>query len=347
MIRSRTVESARMPTRFAWIAALAFAALVGRDAQAGPTLESIRARGHLSCGVSADAPGLSRLAATGRYDGFEADLCRAVAAAIFGDAETARFRPLATKRQFLADPEIDLVFRGLTWTFARETDGSGVRFGPVVLYDGQAFLVGKRLGVAHLDQLRGRRVCVEGGNHFQARLQRTDRERGLALVAVPFDSLAAAEAAFFTGACDALTADATELAAALIARPASADAYVILPERISKEPLAPLMRRGDEEFFDIVRWTTFALIEAEELGITSANAARASDSDDRRIRAFVTAESKRLGLRPGWTKAVIRSVGNYGEVYDRALGGRGPARLARGLNALWTRGGLLYAPPFR
>jgi general L-amino acid transport system substrate-binding protein len=333
-----------MPTRTAWIAALALAAVIGRDAEAGSTLDSIRARGYLTCGVSADAPGLSRRDAVGRYEGFEADLCRAVAAAIFGVPDAARFRPLATKRQFLADPEVDLVFHGLTWTFARETDGSGVRFGPVVLYDGQAFLVRKRIGVERLDQLRGRTVCVEGGNHFQASLERVDRERGLALDAVPFGTLAAAEAAFFSGACDAVTADATELAAALIARSSNADAYVILPERISKEPLAPLMRRGDEELFDVVRWTVFALIEAEELGITSANVDEGGG--DRRIGAFLAAGSERLGLPQGWTAAVIRGVGNYGEAYERALGRKSAAHLVRGLNELWTRGGLHYAPPF-
>lgn len=336
-----------MPIRFAWILAVALMAMMSADADAGPTLDAVRSRGHLTCGVSADAAGLSRRDERGRYEGFEADLCRAIAAAIFGDAAKTQFRPVDTVRSFLADPEIDLVFHGLTWTFARETGIGGVRFGPVVLYDGQAFLTGKRLGAKTINQLLGRTVCVKSDSDFQTNLERAYRERRIALKAIPFGGLAEAEAAFFAGRCDVFTADATELAAALIARKPNSDAYVILPDRISKEPLAPLMRRDDEDLFDIVRWTIFALMEAEELGVTRANVDRISGDDDRRVRSFAAAHSDHLGLAPGWTAAVVRSVGNYGELYERSLGQASAARLERGLNDLWSRGGLLYAPPFQ
>jgi general L-amino acid transport system substrate-binding protein len=336
-----------MPIRSAWILAVAALAVVGADARAGETLDAVRGRGHLTCGVSADAAGLSRRDERGRYNGFEADLCRAVAAAVFGDAAKAQFRAVDTVGSFLADPEIDLVFHGLTWTFSRETGGTGVRFGPVVLYDGQAFMARQRLGAESLSRLRGRTVCVESGGEFAANLERAYGERGMALAAVPFGSLAEAEAAFFAGNCDVLTADSTELAAALIARAPGPDAYVILPDRISREPLAPLLRRGDEDLFDLVRWTIFALLDAEELGVTAASADRMGASEDRRVRGFAAAHSDRLGLPRGWTAAVVRSVGNYGELYERTLGEGSAARLARGQNELWSRGGLLYAPPFR
>lgn len=335
-----------MPNRFAWIVALASIAMMGVDAHAGPTLDAVRSRGHLTCGVSGDAAGLSLRDGRGRYVGFEADMCRAVAAAIFGVADKTEFRPVDTVERFLADADIDLVFHGLTWTFARET-GAGVRFGPVVLYDGQAFLTSKRLGAKTMGQLLGRTVCVKRDSDFQVNLERAYRERKMVLKAVPLGSLAEAEAAFFAGRCDVFTADATELATALIARTPNPESYLILPDRISKEPLAPVMRRDDEEFFDVVRWAIFTLMEAEELGVTTMNVDRMDASDDRRVRNFAAAASDRLGLASGWTAAVVRSIGNYGEVYDRTLGEGSSARLDRGLNDLWSRGGLLYAPPFR
>lgn len=333
-----------MPNHLAWIAAAVAAASIALDAHAGPTLDTVRSRGHLICGVSTDAAGLSRRDGRGRYEGFEADMCRAVAAAIFGVADGTEFRPVDTVERFLADADVDLVFHGLTWTFAREAD---VRFGPVVLYDGQAFLVSKRLGAKTLGQLLGRTVCVRRDSDFQVNLERAYRDRRMVLKAVPLDSLAEAEAAFFAGRCDVFTADATELATALIARTPNPESYLILPDRISKEPLAPVLRRGDEEFFDVVRWAVFSLIEAEELGITTMNVDAIGASDDRRIRNFAAAASDRLGLAPGWTAAVVRAVGNYGEVYERTLGEGSAARLGRSQNELWSHGGLLYPPPFR
>jgi general L-amino acid transport system substrate-binding protein len=335
-----------MPIRFIGMLAVVLFAAIGIEARAGERLDTIRERGYLTCGVSADAPGLSRRDARGRYNGFEADVCRAVATAIFGSADNTEFRAIDTIRNFLADPGIDLVLHGLTWTFARETE-SGVRFGPVVLYDGQTFLVNGKLGIKNLRQLSGRTVCVQGGSNFYGNLQRAYRERRMVLKAMALKTFAAAEEAFFAGRCDAFTADATELAAALIGRAPNPDDYAILPDRISKEPLAPLLRRGDEEFFDIVRWTFFALVEAEELGVTARNVDRIKAGDDAQVRDFLSTSSTPLGLGPGWAAAVVRGVGNYGEMFERNLGGGSAARLDRGLNGLWSRGGLLYAPPLR
>jgi general L-amino acid transport system substrate-binding protein len=311
---------------------------------AGTTLDAVRARGHLTCGIAGNQPGLSSMDANGSAVGFEADVCRAVAAAIFGTADRTAFRTLGTIRDFLPSRDVDLVVHGLTWTFARETE-LGVRFGPVMLYDGQAVLARASLGARRLEDLAGRAVCARTGGDTVANLQRTFAARGIALDVHTQATRAAAEESLFASRCDALSADATELAAALLTHSDRSGDYVILPERLSKEPLAPLLRRGDDEFFDVVRWAVFALIEAEDLGIS----ARTADSagDDPPVRDFRAAASERLGLAPGWTTAVVRAVGNYGEVYDRNLGRGSPARMARGANELWRNGGLMFAPPFR
>ncbi|HTI87116.1 MAG TPA: transporter substrate-binding domain-containing protein [Alphaproteobacteria bacterium] len=325
------------------ILTVAALAVVACASHAGTTLDAVRARGHLTCGIAGDQPGLSRIDASGSVTGIEADVCRAVAAAIFGTGERIEFRRLGTVRDFLGASDIDLVVHGLTWTFARETE-LGVRFGPVTLYDGQALLV--RASVKSFDDLVGRRVCARTyPGEIIGNLQRAFAARGLALAVDAQPTRAAAEDAFFAGGCDALSADATELAAALLIRPHRLEEYGVLPERLSKEPLAPLMRRGDDEFFDVVRWTVFALIDAEELGITARTAE--SSRDDPRAREFRAAASKRLGLRAGWTLDVVRAVGNYGEIYDRNLGEGSAARMPRGANDLWRNGGLMYAPPVR
>jgi general L-amino acid transport system substrate-binding protein len=324
------------------LAAVASAAIASKG-WAGTTLDAVRARGHLTCGIAGDQPGLSRIDASGSVTGFEADICRAVAAAILGTGERVEFRKLGTIRDFLGASDVDLVVHGLTWTFARETE-LGVRFGPVTLYDGQALLV--RGGATSLDDVAGHRVCARTSpGEIIRNLQRTFAGRSIALDVHAHTTRAAAEDAFFGGGCDVLSADASELAAALLTRSHVADEFAVLPERLSKEPLAPLMRRGDDDFFDVVRWTVFALIDAEELGITgrTADASR----DDPRRRDFRAAASERLGLRAGWTLDVVRAVGNYGEVYDRNLGRDSAAHMPRGANDLWRNGGLMYAPPIR
>ena len=335
-----------MSVRLAWCLVAVFITGFAVDAEAGAALDSIRDRDRLICGVSADAPGLSRRDAQGRYRGFEADMCRAVAAAVLGSAEKVEFRSIDTIQNLIADPDIDIVFHGLTWTFARES-GLNMRFGPVVFYDGQSFLVKRRLGAKTLGQLLGRTVCVQGDSDFMLNLQRAYRDRKMVLKAKPFKTLKAAEEGFFSGECDVLTADATELAAILIGGAPNPDDFMILPDRISKEPLAPLTRRDDDDFFDVVQWTVFALVNAEELGVTAMNVEGMKGSDDPRVRNFLAASSDRAGLKVGWTSALIRAIGNYGEIYDHNFGDMSAAKLDRSLNDQWTRGGLMLAPPFK
>ena len=273
-------------------------------------------------------------------------MCRAIAAAVLGSAEKVEFHSIDTIQNLIADPDIDIVFHGLTWTFARES-GLDVRFGPIVFYDGQSFLVKRKLSAKNLGQLLGRTVCVQGDSDFLLTLQRTYRERKMVLKAKPFKSLKMAEEGFFAGECDVLTADATELAAILIGRTPNPDDFMILPDRISKEPLAPLLRRDDEDFFDVVRWTFFALVGAEELGVTSMNVEQMKSSDDPRVRNLLAVSSERAGLAVGWTGIVLHEIGNYGEIYNHNFGDMSPAKLDRSLNDQWTRRGLMLAPPFR
>jgi len=319
--------------------------LAGGRVEAGERLDTIKARGFLTCGVGADVPGFSQRIERGAWRGFDVDLCEAMGAAIFGAPGKVAFKPIDTLETFLRDKDIDVVLRGLSWTFGREVAGQ-LRFGPVVLYDGQAFLVPKKLNLAAADALSGKTICVSTDAEFLTGLRTYFRQRSLILRAVIKDKRAQASDAFFAGQCEAMSADASELAEALIGKAARADDYVILPERISKEPLAPLLRKGDDQFFDIVSWAMFALIDAEELGIEASNVERMRSSDDPDKRAFFASPPVGSnGFSASWTFAIIKSVGNYGEIYQRNLGG--PAKLQRGFNRLWTGGGLLYAPPIR
>jgi general L-amino acid transport system substrate-binding protein len=335
-----------MSVRLVWCLVAVFIVGVAGEAKAGAALDAIRDRDHLICGVSADAPGLSRRDGQGHYRGFETDMCRAVAAAIVGSAEKVEFRSIDTIQNLIADPDIDIVFHGLTWTFARES-GLDMRFGPIVFYDGQSFLVKRKLGAKNLGQLLGRTVCVQGDSDFLLTLQRAYRERKMVLKAKPYKTLKAAEEGFFSGECDVLTADATELAAVMLTGTPNPEDYLILPDRISKEPLAPLTRRDDDDLFDVVQWTFFALVNAEELGVASMNIDEMKGSDDPRVRNFLAASSERAGLKVGWTGALIRAIGNYGEIYDHNFGDMSQVKLDRSLNDLWTRGGLMLAPPFK
>jgi general L-amino acid transport system substrate-binding protein len=316
-------------------------------AAAAERLDAIKSRGFLTCGVGANVPGFSTRETSGAWHGFDVDICKAVAAGIFGDATKLRFKPIDTLVNFAADREIDLVLRGLTWTSGREISG-GLRFGPIILYDGQGFLVPKKLNITSPDALSGKSICVSTDAGFLTGLRVYFRNRNLTLKAVVKDRRAQAADAFFAGACDAMSADASELAEAVIEKAPHPEDYVILTQQITKEPLAPLLRKGDDQFFDAVRWSIFALINAEELGVTSANLERMRGSDDPDLKFFIaTAPQGTQGLNPGWTTAIVKAVGNYGEIYDRNLGEASRAKLPRGLSRLWTQGGLLYAPPIR
>jgi general L-amino acid transport system substrate-binding protein len=321
--------------------------LLAGGAEAGERLDAIKQRGFLTCGVGANVPGFSQQGANGAWRGFDVDICKAVAAAIFGDAAKIVFKPIDTVENFLKTPDIDLVLRGLTQTFGREVAGA-LRFGPIVLYDGQGFLVPKKLGIGNPDMLSGKNICVSTDAGFLTGLRSYFRKRNLTLKAVVKTRRAEAEDAFFAGECEAMTADASELAEALIGEAPHPDDFIILPQQISKEPLAPLLRKGDDQFFDVVRWAIFASIDAEELGVNSANIARMRTSDDPDIKLFLAAPPMGAsGLHAAWTYAILRDVGNYGEIYERNLGAKSAAKLPRGLSRLWTEGGMLYAPPIR
>ncbi len=315
-------------------------------ASAGPRLDAIKARGVLNCGVAVAEPGMSR-AERGNYIGFEPDLCRAVAIAIFGTPKIA-FKPVTTAQTFLQSNDIDIVFRGLTSSFRREA-GTDIRFGPIYLYDGQTFLVRSKMGARTVAQLSRRSICVSSDMYadFMPALQLHFHDRNLVLNAKSVQTRAEAERLFFAGSCDAVTADASELASAVIAHGGSAGEFSIFADHITKEPLAPLLRKGDDQFFDIVRWSLHALVAAEELGITqsSADTARAAATPD--IQAFFAPPPQASGLAAGWSYAIVKQLGNYGEVFERHLGAGTAARLPRGLNRLGTQGGLLYAPPIR
>jgi general L-amino acid transport system substrate-binding protein len=329
-------------------AGLAFClSLCAGGADAGARLDSIKAKGVLTCGLGDNVAGFSQHDAGKDWRGFDVDLCRAIAAAILGDPAKAAFRPIDTLPRFLQSPDIDVVFRGLTWTFGREAQ-SNVRFGPIVFYDGQTFLVPKRLNVETPEQLSGKLICVSTDVEFMTQLQAYFRARNLTLRTLATARRPEAEDAFFAGQCDAMAADASELAEAVIAKAPQPDDYTILAQQITKEPLAPFMRDDDPQFFDAVRWAIFTLINAEELGITSANVDEMRMSENIEVRRFFAPPPPgTASVGRTWTYDIIKSVGNYGEIYERHLGAKSRARLARGLNRLWTQGGLMYAPPNR
>ena len=336
-----------MIVRVVW-AALIFAVMLAvAPAMAGERFDSIRQKGFLTCGVGADVPGFSRRRPDGQWIGFDVDICRAIGAAIFGTPGKVVFRQIDTLQTFLREPGIDLVLRGLTWTSGRETQGT-LRFGPIILYDGQAFLVPKKLNITKPEDLSGRPICVSTDAAFVAGLRNYFREHKLTLKAIVKDHRADSEAALFAGQCDAMTADASELAEALIGRANRPQDYLILPQQISKEPLAPLLRKGDDELFDAVRWAIFALIDAEELGITRANLSSMQSRGDPDGKAFFAAtKTWDHELASGWAAAAVRVAGNYGEIFARNLGSQSKARLERGLSKSWVDGGLMYAPPIR
>ena len=315
-------------------------------ADAGQRLDAIKARDAVTCGLGDNVAGFSRHDAGKNWIGFDVDLCRAIAAAVLGDPAKAAFRPIDVLPRFLQSQDIDVVLRGLTWTFGREIR-SDVRFGPIVLYDGQTFLVPKRLNVQTPEQLSGKLICVSTDVEFMTQLQAYFRARNLTLRTLATALRPEAEDAFFAGQCDAMAADASELAEAVIAKAKQADDFAILPQQITKEPLAPFMRNDDPQFFDAVRWTIFALINAEELGITRANVDQMRMSDNIEVRRFFAAPPAGASVVPGWTYNIVKAVGNYGEIYERHLGTGSRAKLARGMNRLWKDGGLMYAPPIR
>lgn len=320
-------------------------------ALAGPTLDKVMNSSLLTCGVSTGLAGFSMADREGRYTGLDVDTCRAIAAAVLGDATKTRFVPATAEQRFtlLQSGEIDVLTRNTTWTLTREAD-LGFVFAPPTYFDGQGFMVAKKSGVKSARELDGATVCVQSGTTTELNLADYFRTNKMTVKPLVIEKLDEAENAFYADRCDAFTADRSGLAGSRAGKASNPDDYVILPEVISKEPLAPAVRQGDDEWFDIVKWTVFAMIEAEEKGVTSANVDDMKKSDDpeiQRMLGVVPGMGKSLHLNDSWAYNIIKQVGNYGEVFERNVGKDSALKLERGLNALWTQGGLMYAMPIR
>ncbi|MGH1331165.1 MAG: amino acid ABC transporter substrate-binding protein [Paracoccaceae bacterium] len=332
------------------LGALTVAGLAAGAASAA-TLDDVKARGKLNCGVSTGLAGFSAPDANGEWEGFDVDVCRAVAAAIFGDAKAVDFTPLTTQTRFtaLSSGEVDLLARNTTWTFSRDVDLK-LEFIGVNYYDGQGFMVPKGLGVSSAKELDGATVCIQTGTTTELNLADYFGSNNISYEPVPVETNAESQQQYLAGACDVFTTDASGLAATRATFENPGD-HVVLPEIISKEPLGPAVRHGDSEWADIARWTLNAMITAEELGVTSANVAElANGSDNPEVDRLLGTEGnlgEMLGLSADWAKNVIMAVGNYGESFERNIGESTPIGIARGLNGQWKDGGLLYSPPFR
>jgi len=325
--------------------------LTTAKAQAKSRLQIIQQRGVLTCGVFPYVAGFAEIDHDGRYVGFDVDICRALSAAIFGTPDKVQYVDAPSVDKFLHSRNIDIVSRRLTWELRREAP-LGLLFGPVMFYDGQGFLVAKKRGVEAIRQLSGVPLCVAAGSFFESNVSAYFRANGLTLQKALVDSpheFGEIGEALATGRCDAYTADITELGAIRSKMPRPGD-FEILAGQISKEPLAQLVRQDDAQFFDILRWTVSALIAAEELGINSTNVNEMRSSDDVAVQLFlgvIPGNGKALGLEENWAYNVIKGVGNYGEIFEKNVGRDSPIGLDRGLNRLWTSGGLMYAPPVR
>ncbi len=332
-------------------AGAALAVVVAGPASAGVTFDAVKQRGVLHCGVNNGLPGFGAPDDKGNWSGLDVDFCRALAAAVFGDATKVKYTPLTAKERFTAlqSGEVDLLARNTTWTLSRDT-GLGFDFIGVNYYDGQGFMVRESLGVKSALELSGAAVCVQTGTTTELNLTDYFRANNMELKPVVFEKSEESVAAYDEGRCDAFTTDASGLAAerSVLKNPAE---HVILPEIISKEPLGPVVRHGDNEWEDIVRWTLNAMIVAEEFGITSENVdkvkAESANPEVRRMLGVEGDMAQQLKLNPDWAYNIIKQVGNYGESFERNVGEKTPLRLARGLNQLWSKGGLLYAPPIR
>jgi general L-amino acid transport system substrate-binding protein len=331
-------------------AVLALPALAQSTAAPGPTLTAVRAKGAIDCGAHPGAPGFGVMDSRGVYTGLEADTCRAIAAAVLGDASKVRWVVVtsAARLPALQSGQIDVLPRTTTWTQSRDT-ANGLNFTAVNFYDGQGFLVRRSSGVTRAAQLDGATFCVTSGTTNELNLADWARSNRITIRPVVFEQNDETRIAYQSGRCDVFTTDASQLAGIRSALPVPND-HVVLPDIISKEPLAVAVRHGDDQWFDIVRWTIFALIEAEELGVTQANVDEMLRSERPEIRRLLGVSGDHgpfMGIDRRWAYNAIKAVGNYGEIFERHLGRNTPIGLPRGINDLWTRGGLMYAPPIR
>ncbi|MBK0393007.1 amino acid ABC transporter substrate-binding protein [Ramlibacter algicola] len=334
-----------------WLLAASFA-FGAHAAWAGKTLDGIKSKGQLACGVSSGVAGFSQADGSGRWSGLDVDYCRALAAAILGDANKVRFVPLVSQQRFAAiqSGEVDILARNTTWTLTRDAS-LGLHFVGILYIDGQGFMVPAKSKVKSARQLKNTTVCVQSGTTTEKNLSEFSRANNLNLRPVVFEKFEAANAAYFSGRCAAYTTDASGLASVRNKEAKTPADHVILPELISKEPLGPAVRRGDDEFFTIARWVLFGLQEAEELGVTQANVEamqkKARDPQVGRLLGTTEDMGKLLGLDKDWLARAVKATGNYGEIFERNVGPKSPLGLPRGSNNLWTKGGLVYAPPVR
>lgn len=331
------------------IAAVGLVAAAGAT-QAEGTLDSVKKKGFVQCGVSTGLPGFSNPDAKGKWQGLDVDVCRSVAAAVLGDQSKVKYIPLTAKERFTAlqSGEIDILSRNTTWTQTRDTS-LGLNFAGVNYYDGQGFLVTKGLGVKSAKELDGAAVCIQSGTTSELNLADYFRLHGMKYKAVVFDTSDQTVKGFEANRCDVLTSDQSQLYALRIKLAKPGDA-IVLPEVISKEPLGPVVRQGDDAWFNVVKWSLSAAVNAEEMGITSANVDEMKKSKNPSIGRLLGADGglgKNLGLSEDWAFNIVKQVGNYGEQFDRNVGKDSPLKIARGINALWNAGGIMYAPPVR
>jgi general L-amino acid transport system substrate-binding protein len=334
-------------------AGIAAATLLGAagTAQAGKDLDAIKARGQLICGVNTGVAGFAQADSQGKWVGLDVDVCRAVAAALFGDSEKVKYVPTTAQQRFTAlqSGEVDVLARTTTVTLTRDT-ALGLDFTAVNYYDGQGFMVNKKLGVKSAKELNGATVCVQPGTTTELNLADYFRANKMTFKPVVIEKVEEVRAAFFSGRCDVYTTDASGLYSTRAANAPNPDDYIVLPEIISKEPLAPAVRHGDNQFADIVRWSQYAMLEAEEYGISSKTVDEMLKSDNpsiKRILGVTPGMGKALGVDEAWVVNIVKQVGNYGESFERNVGMGSPLKIDRGLNKLWTQGGIQYAPPIR
>jgi general L-amino acid transport system substrate-binding protein len=337
-----------MRSHFAWLAGVAFSAMAVFSANAG-TLDKVKARGQLICGANPGLAGFGLPDDQGVFKGLDVDECKAIAAAIFNDPNKVKYLPINAKDRptILAAGEIDVLIRNTTWTLSRQT--AGMFFTGINFYDGQGFMVRKKLGVESALKLDGASICVQQGTTTELNLADYFRANNIKFEPVVFATDEEATKAYDSGRCDAYTTDASGLYSERL-KMSNPDDHIVLPEIISKEPLGPSVRKDDVAWFQIVQWTHYALITAEELGVTQANVDEKLKSDNPAIRRLLGVEGsygEGLGLTNDWAYRIIKAVGNYGEIFERNVGQGSPIKIARGLNALWNKGGLQYAPPIR
>ncbi len=334
------------------VSAAVSVAVLGMAATAASaaTLDDVKAKGFVQCGVSQGLPGFSNPDSAGNWTGIDVDLCRGIAAAVFGDDTKVKFVPLSAKERFTAlqSGEIDVLSRNTTWTMSRDTT-LGLNFAGVNYYDGQGFMVRNDLGVKSALELSGASVCTNTGTTTELNIADYFRANKMEYEVVAFEKADEVVAAYDAGRCDVFTTDRSGLAAERL-KLAKPDDHMVLPEIISKEPLGPVVRQGDDQWFNIVKWTHFAMINAEEMGVTKANVAEMAASENPDLKRLLGSEGDfgtSLGLGNDWAMNIIKLVGNYGEIFEANVGEATPLKLSRGTNALWSKGGLQYAPPVR